>query len=175
MDNTKGKALVITDLQNDFVSGVFANNKAKELVPKIVDKINKFDGKKIFLVMDIHFKEIYKDCSESKFGYPFHCEAMEDGWKLVPEIEEAIKDKEYEKVETSTFGYSYWNECFDGFESVEICGLYTNEAVIANAYCIRSVYPNIDIRILQDLCIGKREKLHNEALDILGSSDYTIE
>ena len=38
------KLLVVVDMQNDFIDGSLGTKEAQEIVPKVVEKINNFDG-----------------------------------------------------------------------------------------------------------------------------------
>ena len=39
------KILVVVDMQNDFIDGALGTKEAVEIVPKVVEKIQSFDGK----------------------------------------------------------------------------------------------------------------------------------
>ena len=50
------EALVIVDVQNDFIDGALRNEEAIKRIPNIIEEINNFKGKYIFLTRDTHDK-----------------------------------------------------------------------------------------------------------------------
>lgn len=47
------KVLVVVDMQKDFVDGALGSEEALDIVDKVVDKINKFNGE-IVVTYDTH-------------------------------------------------------------------------------------------------------------------------
>lgn len=39
------KVLVVVDMQNDFIDGTLGTPEAQAIVPKVIEKIEEFDGK----------------------------------------------------------------------------------------------------------------------------------
>ena len=58
------KILVVVDMQNDFIDGALGTKEAVEIVPKVKEKIENFDGKIIF-TRDTHF-ENYLETQEGR-------------------------------------------------------------------------------------------------------------
>lgn len=76
MENNKPKKLlVVVDMQNDFIDGALGFESAKELIPIIVDKINKAkeNGDNIILTQDTHIESTYENTREGKNLPIKHC------------------------------------------------------------------------------------------------------
>ena len=158
------KLLILIDCQNDFITGLIANDNAKTVVSKIIKKIDKHDGE-IVAIHDTHFNKIqvestwppesgkpYEDTLESK-SLPLHCLKLEEGW----EIENSIRDACHKKngngptkffcCDKYTYGkidLPNYLKAFD-FDEIEICGFNAISSVIANASILRAAYPDMKI------------------------------
>ena len=60
------------------------------------------------------------------------------------------------------------------YSQVEICGLMSFGAVIANAVMVRSALPGTEIIINESLISADDKKLHREALDIMRAMGFTV-
>ena len=58
------KVLVVVDMQNDFIDGTLGTPEAQAIVPKVVKKIEEFDGV-ILHTLDTHYGD-YLDTQEGK-------------------------------------------------------------------------------------------------------------
>ena len=52
-------ALVVVDMQNDFIDGVLGSPEAKAIVPLVCEYIKNFKGGYIFATQDQHLEEDY--------------------------------------------------------------------------------------------------------------------
>lgn len=48
------KALVVVDMQNDFIDGALGTPAAQAIVDNVVKKVNEFDGDAIYITKDTH-------------------------------------------------------------------------------------------------------------------------
>lgn len=182
------RLLVVVDMQNDFIDGSLGTKEAQEIVPKVVEKINNFDGI-IVATMDTH-DENYLSTQEGKKLPVKHCICGEDGWRLNQEVGDALsnnisvddnKDKSilldgmYRK---STFGsLDLQNDCETEFgkykrlhpENVEITliGLCTDICVISNAMLLKAALPEAKIIIDASCCAGVTPESHKNALEAM--------
>ncbi len=182
------KLLVVVDMQNDFIDGSLGTKEAQEIVPKVVEKINNFDGI-IVATMDTH-DENYLSTQEGKKLPVKHCIWGEDGWQLNQEIGDALSnnisvddnkdayilsDGMYRK---STFGsLDLALDCEDEFgidnrlrpENVEITliGLCTDICVISNAMLLKAVLPEAKIIVDASCCAGVTPESHKNALEAM--------
>lgn len=167
---TKGKLLVIVDMQNDFIDGALKNLDAQAIVPKIVKKIKEFDGDAIMLTMDTHNKE-YLETAEGRHLPIVHCVMSTDGWEINKKIHEAVQKKgiRYTMEKKGTFGDPYigvkaYECCGTEPGEIEICGTCTDICVVSNALTLKTAYPDADIKVLKDLCAGVTKESHEAAL-----------
>jgi hypothetical protein len=89
------RVLVVVDMQNDFIDGTLGTPEAQAIVPKVIKKIEEFDGV-ILHTLDTHYGD-YPDTQEGKLLPVKHCLSETEGWEMHPLIEEAIRHKSREK------------------------------------------------------------------------------
>lgn len=85
------KALIVIDMQNDFITGSLANPSAEAIVKPIAEKIASFDGT-VIATRDSHDKN-YLETSEGKALPVIHCVIGTEGWKIETNIADAILKK----------------------------------------------------------------------------------
>ena len=86
------KLLVVVDMQNDFIDGSLGTKEAQEIVPKVVEKINNFDGI-VVATKDTHHED-YFSTQEGKKLPVKHCIKGEDGWLFNEKIKTALLSSE---------------------------------------------------------------------------------
>ena len=166
------KVLVVVDMQNDFIDGSLGSNEAREIVPRVVEKIRNWDGNQIVLTMDTH-GENYLQTVEGKHLPVRHCIAGTGGHSLHPEVTKALIEKiadgcVVKTVNKYTFGSAQIVlEIKDDPEYVELVGLCTDICVISNALLLKAAYFNIPIAVDSSCCAGTSVEMHNKALDIM--------
>ena len=96
------KALVVVDMQRDFIDGALGTKEAEAIVPGVVAKIKGFDGEIIF-TQDTHFED-YLDTQEGKRLPVKHCIKGTPGWEIPEEILAAAAGKKIEFFLKTTFG-----------------------------------------------------------------------
>lgn len=169
--------LVVVDMQKDFVDGALGSAEAQAIVPKVVKKIQDFDGE-IFVTYDTHF-ENYMDTMEGKNLPVPHCIKGSDGWKLNAETEQALSGKHYTAVEKLTFGSVELPELIrqaagDEDFSIELLGLCTDICVVSNALLLKANFPECEISVDAACCAGVTPALHRAALDTMKSCHIQI-
>lgn len=194
------KYLIIVDMQNDFIDGSLANKDAQVIVPKICEFIKGFDGQ-IICTLDTH-KLNYLSTPEGKNLPIEHCIKGTAGWNLSKPIMTELKnyrkrmkthvpldsplmfDEPMEPVfiEKSSFGYTGWEDFHFGYawedkDDLEIIlvGTCTDICVISNALMLKSLYPEIKITVLKDLCAGVTKEKHEAALEVMKSCQINVE
>lgn len=145
--------LVVIDMQNDFINGVLGTKEAVEIVPEVVKKIEaKQKGDTILVTLDTH-GENYLSTLEGRKLPVKHCIKGTDGWRLNPEIHQALQEAEDRGVfvkffEKPTFGsQELANWWITPEEGIEICGLVFSICVTANALLLKAKHPNTEIQI----------------------------
>ena len=132
------KALVVIDMQNDFVTGALGSAEAQAIVPYVAEKIRqaKQSGIEVFFTRDTHGED-YLSTAEGKKLPVKHCIKGTEGWEIVPELDCSGA----EIVDKPTFGSLELAERLKGFDEVTLCGVCTDICVISNAVLIKTVSP----------------------------------
>lgn len=157
----KTKALVVIDMQNDFVTGNLGTAEAQAIIPKIYSYIINFDGD-IYFTQDTH-RGNYKETLEGK-TIPSHCMVDTKGWQIVPELSVFAE----ETIKKDTFGCDIHSKlAWQGKYYKEICfvGVCTDICVLNCA--LQAIGHYDKIVVLQDLCAGTTPENHQKALDIM--------
>ena len=180
------KALVIVDVQNDFIYGTLGSPEAEKIIPKLKEKIEKGNYDKIIATLDTHKEETYRKSVEGA-RIPQHCIIYTNGWFLNVDITDLLLDMAREKrrenpVFTPSMPYKvYHKDTFgsfelaedlknmEGLEEIELVGLCTDICVISNALILRSMLPNVSITIDSSCCAGTTPEKHKAALEVAKS------
>lgn len=161
------KALVIVDMQNDFITGSLANKDAERIVNKIVHKINNFDGR-IIVTLDTHQNKKYLSTQEGKRLPIKHCIQGTKGHNLAQPIQDALDEKQgIYYIEKSTFGTTIYANLISDYNDVEFCGTCTDICVVSNAIILKSLCPEIHISVNATLCAGTTKENHTAALQVM--------
>lgn len=168
-------ALVVVDMQNDFIDGVFANPEAQKIVPKVAELIRAWDGP-VYATMDTHviadwvlssYRKVLKTEMEK---LPEHCLKYTQGWLPAPAVAEALGAKEARIIEKDAFAakdFRFYEN--DEVTSITLVGLCTDICVISNALKLVSENPYKTVRVLSDLCAGTTPYRHEAALAVMRS------
>lgn len=171
----KNKALIVVDMQNDFISGVLGSPEARAIVSRVAEAIKEFDGE-IYATMDTHTEE-YLQTAEGR-RIPAHCVKDTEGWELPREIAEALALRGARIVEKGTFGSlelaDKLKEHPDGYKGIVLCGLCTDICVVGNALVLRAAFPKAEIAVLADCCAGTTQGMHESALDVMRSCCISV-
>ncbi len=162
------KVLLIVDMQNDFIDGALGTAEAVKIVPKVVEKIQNFDGLVLY-TRDTH-EENYMETQEgAKLPVP-HCIRGTYGWELNDEIKALAKT---EPIDKPTFGSMELAERLkaldetEGLESITLCGLCTDICVISNALLAKAALPEVPVYVSADCCAGVTVESHLNALEAM--------
>ena len=159
--------LIVVDIQKDFVDGALGTSEAVAIIENAAKKIKEFDGE-IFVTYATHFENYMETAEGDKLPVP-HCIKGTDGWKLYPEIENALVGKNLNRVEKLTFGSTdlpvlvrkaVGDEEFD----ITLIGLCTDICVVSNALILKANFPEYEIYVDAACCAGVTVETHNAAL-----------
>jgi len=159
--------LIVVDMQNDFVDGALGTKEAVAIVPKVVEKIQGFEGV-IFATYDTHDEE-YLTSNEGRKLPVKHCIKGTPGWELNPQVKAALDQKPTIPVEKITFGSVDLPELVEsavgpGQFTVELVGLCTDICVVSNALLLKAYFPEMEIFVDADCCAGVTPETHEAAL-----------
>lgn len=165
------KALIIIDMQNDFITGSLKNPMAEAIVKPIAELAESFDGK-IIATRDTHGKD-YLDTPEGKALPVVHCVKGTYGHEIEKSILDVINKKGCLIIDKPAFGTLDWK--LDEFGEVVLVGTCTDICVITNALIIKTLYPSLKITVLSKLCAGVTEEKHQAALEAMRSCQIIVE
>ena len=169
------KALVVVDMQNDFITGKLGSKEAQELLPKVVEFVKNFDGC-ICYTKDVHCKT-NSDLKEiEKFG--FHCMLQSQGFDIPEELQTVLKDKNAKCYYKNTFMPAFEFDkqdlltdlCGQRASEIYVIGVTTDICVLNTALWIRNGLDRRNVVVLKDLCAGTSKDLHEKALDVMQSN-----
>ena len=159
-------ALIVIDMQNDFVTGALANKEAEAILKNVENKIKEYRnaGAEVFFTRDTH-GENYMETQEGKMLPVPHCLRGSDGWQIVESLrhyarKEDIFDKE-------TFGSLKLPQ--------QLCGMCTDICVISNGLIFKAAFPETVIRVAADCCAGVTPESHEHALEAMKSCQIIVE
>lgn len=166
------KALIVVDMQNDFLTGSLANPDAVAIIPKIKELIKSKEYDTIVFTQDTHF-ENYLETPEGRSLPIEHC-VTQEGWEITKEFEEFFNDDDYyiSELRKATFGTIQLADHLDGlgqFDEVTFCGTCTDICVISNALILKAMRPFLTINVKADCCAGVTKEKHEAALEVMKS------
>jgi len=111
------KALIVIDVQNDFVTGALGTKQAVAILPNLKSKIDAgiAAGDEIIFTRDTHGAN-YADTNEGRHLPVPHCIKGTEGWQVVREIDRP----DCVHIDKPTFGYTDWAALLGGREITEI-------------------------------------------------------
>lgn len=179
------RVLVVVDMQNDFIDGSLGTDDAIAIVPKVVEKINMFDGDFV-ITHDTHEKD-YLHTQEGKILPVEHCVRGTKGWKLHDGVFSAIDDRvqsgtaNVKVLMKPTFGSVGLGEYLMDksrdvdIEEVVLVGLCTDICVISNALLVKAFLPEVKVTVDAACCAGVTLESHKNALRAMRMCQVNIE
>ncbi|NCC07804.1 MAG: cysteine hydrolase [Clostridia bacterium] len=170
------KILIVVDMQNDFIDGSLGTKEAVAILPKVLEKIEHFDGE-VFATRDTH-GENYLSTAEGKHLPVEHCIKGTDGWQLNSQIAELIKTQPIDKP---TFGSTSLAHILASqnakqpIESITLVGLCTDICVISNALLLKAAMPETRIIVDESCCAGVTPESHTNAINAMKMCQIEIE
>ena len=163
------KALIVVDMQNDFIDGSLGTKEAVAIVPKVKKKIAdaRAEGSEVIFTRDTHYDD-YLQTNEGKHLPVVHCVEESKGWEISSELDASSSTI----INKNTFGYTGWTD-FD-FEEVELVGLCTDICVVSNALIIKALFPEIKVSVDASCCAGVTPEAHEAALATMRSCQIEI-
>lgn len=169
------KYIIVIDMQNDFISGSLANKAASNIVSPMADfLVSKQDDYHIIFTQDTHSDEDYLHTQEGKFLPIKHCIYGTIGCQVNSLLYTRLYFDRYDFVSKNTFGYVDWKKVLEKPEEIILVGTCTDICVVSNALILKALYPEVPIKVIEDLCAGTTGKRHREALDVMKSCQIEI-
>lgn len=163
------KALVVVDMQNDFIDGSLGTKEAENIVNRVAKEIRK-DYDLIVATRDTHGED-YLDSNEGKHLPVVHCVEDSKGWQIADTVAEALKEKENLTIlNKPTFGSQEVVNVLKEYDkenpigSITLIGLCTDICVVTNALLVKTAFPEIPVNVIKDCCAGVTPESHEAAL-----------
>ena len=177
---TEKSFLIVVEMQNDFIDGALGTKEAQAMVSAATARIRecKAEGYTIIATLDTH-EENYMDTREGKHLPVPHCIRNTAGWRIRPEIMDALGDDAF-LVEKPTFGSARLPEiireqCVGDVPAViELLGLCTDICVVSNALLLKAAFPEAAVQVRAACCAGVTPEKHAAALETMASCQVDI-
>lgn len=181
------KALIIVDMQNDFINGSLGSPEAQAIVPNVVNKMKLHDSTDtvVLFTKDTH-GENYLNTSEGIKLPVEHCIKDTPGWSINKAIHDEFKKGNYITYSTGdvingriikrTFGSYDLLDVLDNLDldEIELCGVCTDICVISNAIMIKNFFPDVKVTVDASCCAGVTPEKHAAALEVMKSCQIDI-
>lgn len=159
------RLLVVIDMQNEFVTGVYGSYEARAIVSGIINKINSYtiSGDDVVYTQDTHSIDYYSSGGGNRSS-SHRCSDNE--WEFVkglPVKKDAIIFEKHTYASLDLANYIN-NKNYD---EVELCGVCTEVCVIANAILIRTICPKVKIIVASSTTAGLTKERSNNALSLM--------
>mgnify|MGYP001027881858 CR=1 FL=1 len=161
------EALVVIDMQNDFIDGSLGTAEAQKIVSKVISKIKAFSGD-LYYTRDTH-TQAYLDTLEGKHLPVVHCVKNTFGWEIQKEVWEAGSNKNPTVIDKATFGSTELAQLLSQkqYTCITLIGLCTDICVISNALNIKSFLWETPIVVDASCCAGVTPESHTQALNAM--------
>ena len=166
------KALIVIDMQKDFIDGSLENREAQNIVNNVINYIKEAKEQNIDIIytMDTHTDDYLTTVEGTKLPV-VHCIKNTDGWKLAEGIYQGgiIFEK-------PTFGSTELaNYLKDNhYDDLTFIGVCTDICVVSNVILAKAYLPNAHITVIKDLCAGTTISNHNDALTTMANCHIDI-
>ncbi|MCL2872317.1 MAG: cysteine hydrolase [Betaproteobacteria bacterium] len=140
------KALIVIDMQNDFIDGALGSLQAQAIVPRVVEKIKAHRDGAILFTRDTH-QPNYLQTQEGKNLPVPHCIEGTAGWQIAEAVAAAVDLPSCPIFNKGSFGSlelaQYLRQ--KKFDEIELVGLVSSICVISNALLIKAHLPEATI------------------------------
>ena len=160
MSDSENSALVVVDIVNDFVTGVFGSERGRETAERIASVIQRVEGKiPVIFTKDSHIE----DDPEFKV-WGVHCVDGTEGARIYPALQKFdafhIKKRHFD---------SFFDSDLDGLlrakniTTIYLCGISTDICVLHTAS--GAFFRYYDITVVDDMCSSLDPSRHTDALE----------
>lgn len=182
----KNEILCIIDMQVDFVTGALKNEAAATIIPKIVKRINEFNGCMIVATRDTHTINYLNTLEGEKLPVE-HCIKNTPGHCIVQEISMALLNAEKRGIKVlyldkESFGSLKMDSIVElapvifseQVPRITLVGTCTGICVLSNAVILKAAYPEIPVAVVADECACVTTDTHNTAIEAMRTLQIDI-
>lgn len=163
------KALIVVDMQKDFINGSLGTKEAEAIVPAAAEKIRCSikAGSDIIFTRDTH-ESGYLSTNEGKHLPVVHCVENTPGWQIAEELSPYAQNavKIFNKHAFGSIELAQYIAA-EKYERAELCGLCTDICVVSNALLVKAECPEIEVAVDSTCCAGVTKETHNAALSTM--------
>lgn len=159
------RALIVIDMQKDFVDGALGSREAEAILPAVCERISQAvaEGDWVAYTMDTHGEDYLATQEGERLPVP-HCVEGTAGWELHAGVRAALPRGAAE-FRKGTFGSVRLAEELPGdIQYAELIGLCTDICVISNAMLLKAFRPELRIGVNAACCAGVTPQSHETAL-----------
>ena len=161
------RLLIVVDMQNDFIFGSLGTSEARAILSNVDEKVKEYRsrGDEIVFTRDTHGADYFSTQEGRKLPVQ-HCIKDTDGWQIV---DEPVFDKGvFGSVALAEFVAS------GNYDEVALVGVCTDICVLSNAVLIKSMSPELPMKVFKNCCAGVSVASHEAALVVLSSIQIEI-
>ena len=168
------KAIVVVDMQNDFVDGALGTAEAQAMLPRMVEKLTaaRAAGTALVFTMDTHGADYLATQEGENLPVP-HCIRGTAGWAIVEELR-PFADAAAAVIEKPTFGATALPAALADYDAIEFVGLCTDICVISNALLVKAFCPEKRISVDAACCAGVTPESHTTALNAMRACQIEV-
>lgn len=167
------KALVVVDMQNDYITGSMGTPEARGILGAVKDRIERAraEGDAIYFTRDTHGAN-YLQTQEGRRNPTLHCQIDTDGW----EIADGLFAEGDNLIEKTSFGSVRLAAVLGKIlpEEIVLVGCPTDLGVISNALILRSALRDTRITVETSLCAGTTPEAHRTAIEAMRNCQIEI-
>ena len=159
-----GKAIIVVDMQNDFIDGALGTSEAQAMLPRMAAKLTAEQAAStviIFTMAAPHGAD-YLQTQEGKKIPVEHCIRGTAGWQIADTLQPFVRGAQI--VEKPAFGATDLPALLANYDEIELVGLCTDICVISNALLLKAFYPEKPISVDVSCCAGVTPESHATAL-----------
>ena len=160
-------ALIIIDMQNDFIDGALGTKEAQAILPyveKRVEAAEEDPDTLLVFTQDTHTEDYLATAEGKKLPVP-HCIKPQKGWEIAPSLAPYAKNAVV--IEKPTFGSTSLPEAVKDCDEFILLGLCTDICVISNAMLLKAFYPERPVKIDAKGCAGVTPQSHDNAIEAM--------
>ena len=175
MNRQARRAIIVIDMQNDFVTGALGSADAVRATGAIREALERnaaqSDPADVFFTQDTHGDD-YLQTQEGRRLPVAHCIRGTEGWEIVPELRPFADSAR--TVCKPTFGSLELPKLLAGYSEVTLAGVCTDICVVSNALLLKAFHPEMTVRAAGALCAGTTPENHESALRTMRSCQVEV-
>ena len=167
------KALIVIDMQNDFVFDALGSADAQEILPNVIKRIEKAraDGEQVIFTRDTHENDYLTTQEGRKLPVP-HCIKGTRGWAICDGLYQS-GDVVFDKPVFGSIELAKYLQQ-KSFDSIEFIGVCTDICVVSNVLLAKAVCLQTEVFVRENCFAGLSKDKHNAALETMRSCQVTV-